>query len=203
MQLTRLQALFLALLFTQPSFFTRASASSQRPIPQVVRVESGGVVVGFYDGRTNRIAQGQRLGDWTLMAVLRAGSKHPLAVFEDFSQLMGSLLFASPAGEQLTLLKSLEPTWAEPASLYGGHTLQEVRNSDSDLLGQELLAKAGDPVFEAVAACLPPISRMHVYTFVGTHNCLEKVGIFYGGSTPNFDPAAYMPAIEKIRLFVR
>jgi hypothetical protein len=27
----------------------------------------------------------------------------------------------------------------------------------------------------------------------------EKVGVFCGGSTPNFDPAAYVPAIGKIR----
>jgi hypothetical protein len=28
---------------------------------------------------------------------------------------------------------------------------------------------------------------------------VEKVGVFYGGSTPNFDPVAYIPAIQKIR----
>ncbi len=133
------------------------------------------------------------------MAVLHLRTKQPLAVFEDFSQLKGRLVFVSPTGTQLELPKSLEPTWAEPSTLYRGHTLQEILNSDSDLLGQELLAKAGDPNFEEVAACFPPISRMRVYTFVGTSECLEKVGVFYGGSTPNFDPVAYVATIEQIR----
>ena len=40
---------------------------------------------------------------------------------------------------------------------------------------------------------------MYTYSFVGTHECMEKVGVFYGGSTPNFDPVAYIPGIRKIR----
>jgi len=40
---------------------------------------------------------------------------------------------------------------------------------------------------------------MYTYSFVGTHDCLEKVGVFYGGITPNFDPAAYIPGIRKVR----
>src|SRR5262249_55124600 len=138
-------------------------------------------------------------GDWTLMAVVEDGPKHKLAILEDFSQKKGHLLFVDEKGVQLDLAKSLEPTFADSASLYRGHRLEEVFNSDRDLLADELLAKPGDPDFTEVAACFPPISKMHVYTFVGTPDCPEKVGIFYGGATPNFDPAAYVPAIEKIR----
>ena len=50
-----------------------------------------------------------------------------------------------------------------------------------------------------MAACFAPLAKMYMYTFVGTHDCLEKVGVFYGGATPNFDPAAYIPDIRKIR----
>jgi hypothetical protein len=109
------------------------------------------------------------------------------------------MIFVGAEGYKIQLAKSLEPTWADPKSLYRGHTLQEVFDSDRDLLGDEILSSKGDPQFSQAAACFPPIAKMHVYTFVGTHQCFEKLGIFYGGSTPNFDPAAYVPAIDKIR----
>ena len=99
----------------------------------------------------------------------------------------------------MDLPKSSEPTWADPKTLYRGHRLEEVFNSERDLLGEEILAKPGDPDYAEVAACVPPISKMYTYSFVGTHECLEKVGVFYGGITPNFDPAAYILGIRKVR----
>jgi hypothetical protein len=133
------------------------------------------------------------------MAIIRSDPKRPKAVFEDFSNTKGSMIFAGVDGETVDLPKSLEPTFASPTSLYRGHKLEEVFNSDRDLLAEEVLAGSKDPEYAEVAACFAPIAKMHVYTFVGTHDCFEKVGIFYGGSTPNFDPAAYIPAIAKIR----
>src|SRR5262249_9807656 len=108
-------------------------------------------------------------------------------------------VFVRADGSKITFPKSLEPTWADPKSLYRRHTLEEVFNSDPDLLGEEILKLPGDPQFAEVAACFPPIATMHVYSSVGTRASFEKVGIFYGGSTRNFDPAAYIPAIERIR----
>jgi hypothetical protein len=122
-----------------------------------------------------------------------------MAVFEDFTQTNGHMVITGAGAKGVDLPKSLEPTFAEPSKLYFGHSLQEVFSSEHDLLAEEVLAKPTDPNFEEIAACIPPISKMHVYTFVGTHDCFEKVGVFYGGGTPNFDPAAYVPAIEKIR----
>jgi hypothetical protein len=133
------------------------------------------------------------------MAVVRGMAGGRLAVFEDFSQTNGHLLFVDTKGVKLDLPKSSEPTRAEPKSLYRGHSLEEVFQSERDLLGEEILAKPGDPDYAEVAACIQPISKMYTYTFVGTHECVEKVGVFYGGSTPNFDPVAYIPAIQKIR----
>ncbi len=83
--------------------------------------------------------------------------------------------------------------------MFRGQRLEEVFSSDRDPLAEEVLAKPAAPDFVEAAACFPPISMMRVYTFLGTHECFEKVGIFYGGSTPNFDPAAYVPVIWKIR----
>jgi hypothetical protein len=133
------------------------------------------------------------------MAVIGSVPANGLAVFEDFTQTKGRLVFTGPGGQGFELPKSLEPTFADPATLYRRHKLQEVFSSDRDLLAEEILAGSADPDYDEVAACFPPISKMHVYTFVGTHDCFEKVGVFYGGSTPNFDPAAYAPAIRQIR----
>src|SRR5262249_39492896 len=145
------------------------------------------------NGQSTAIEVGQQVGDWTLMAILGAGSSSWLAVLEDFSRPKGGLVFVNQRGVALTLPKSLEPTFAGPAGLCLGHTLDEVFRSDHDLLGEELLAKPGDPRYDEIAACFPPIAKMHVYTFVGTQDSFEKVGVFYGGATPNFDPAAYVP----------
>jgi hypothetical protein len=167
--------------------------------PKVTRIPSDGSVVAAWGGNEVHLQKGEQLGNWSLMAVIRAPSKHPLAVFEDFTQPNGSLLFVDQDGVKVALPKSLEPTWADPKSLYHGHRLEEVFNSEGDLLGEEMLAQAGDPEYTNVAACFAPISKMYTCTFVGTRECMEKVGVFYGGVTPNFDPAAYVPAIRKIR----
>jgi hypothetical protein len=172
--------------------------SSNGGVPKLINFGEGGAVVVSTPEGTKKVGQGEQIENWTLMAVIESKGQR-MAVFEDFSQPKGHMLFVDPAGVCTDLPKSLEPTWAEPSSLYRGHRLEEVLNSDSDLLAGELLSHPGDPRYEDLAACFPPISKMHVYTFVGTHECAEKLGIFYGGATPNFDPMAYVPAIEKIR----
>jgi hypothetical protein len=167
--------------------------------PKVLSIPGSGLVTADWGGKETRIETGQSVGKWTLMAVVRGAVGGRLAVFEDFSQTNGHLLIADTKGVKLDLPKSSEPTRADPKSLYRGHSLEEVFRSEQDLLGEEILAKPSDPDYAEVAACFPPISKMYTYTFVGTHECLEKVGVMYGGSTPNFDPVAYVPAIQKIR----
>ena len=174
-----------------------ACAKAATEGPKVTRISSEGPMVVSWAGKEVRLERGQRVGNWSLMAVVRAPSNHRLAVFEDFTQPNGRLLFVDEEGVKVDLPKSLEPTWADPKSLYRGHSLEEVVKSERDLLGEEVLAQAGDPEYTNVAACFPPISKMYTYTFVGTHECLEKVGVFYGGITPNFDPVAYIPAIAE------
>ena len=175
-------------------------ANATTEVPKVTRISSDGSVLVAWAGKEVQLKQNQRVGDWSLMAVIRGSSKHRLAVFEDFTRMNGPLLFVDEAGMKLNLPKSLEPTWADPKNLYHGHSLQEVFNSEHDLLGEEMLAQGGDPEYSNVAACFPPIGKKtYTYSFVGTPGCLEKVGVFYGGSTPNFDPAVYVPAIRKIR----
>jgi hypothetical protein len=150
-------------------------------------------------GHGVKVHVGERAGRWTLMAVIEQETGKPVAVFEDFSNLRGGMYVADTKGAWRELAKSLEATIADPETLYRGHSLKEVVASDHDLLGAEILAEPGDPSFAAVAPCLVPVTTMETYTFVGTRENSDKVGVAYGGRTANFDPAVLVPAVEKIR----
>ena len=167
--------------------------------PRILSILDSGTVVAGWQRQESILQNGLCVGPWTLMGVIESETHRRLAVFEDFSQTNGHILFLDKNGVSVDLPKSAEPTWADPKTLYLGHRLEDVFSSERDLLGEEILAKPGDPEYAEVAACCAPISKMYTYTFVGTHDCMEKVGVFYGGSTPNFDPVAYVPAIRKIR----
>ena len=170
------------------------------PPPRVTAIRGDEVESVSPEGGRVTLKPGQSLGPWTLMAVTRDAGRREVAVWEDFTDWRGSLRVVDAAGGCVVFPKSLEPTFAEdPATLYRGRPLTEVLGSDRDVLGDELLARPGDPDFARVAACLPPLAKMHVYSFVGTPGSVEKVGVFYGGWTPNFDPVAYVPAIGPLR----
>ncbi len=199
MNLKRLRGCVLGCVVGIVGFGTLAADGATEESPRLIRFSGSGAVQASWRGNETSVKRGESVGPWVLMTVLQQGSSGGIAVFEDFSETNGHLLFIKQSGGMLDLPKSSEPTWAEPASLYRGHTLQEVFNSESDLLGREILAQPGDPEFADVAACVPPISKMYTLSFVGTHDRFEKVGVFYGGATPNFDPAAYVPEIRQIR----
>ena len=184
-------------------FLPRAARSASPPDapagPKLLAISSAGVVEVSWEGQKASLRKGQRVGVWTLMAVVPPTRKPGSAVFEDFTGQKGHILVVDLQGVQVDLPKSLEPTFADPSSLYHGHTLQEVKSSQRDLLGEEILSKAGDPDYNEVAACFPPISNMKTYTFVGTHDNLDKIGFRYGGRTDRFFPDVIVPQIEKIR----
>jgi hypothetical protein len=152
-------------------------------------------------GSQTPIHVGEHTGDWTLVEVVSdsAGKSPSYAVLEDFAHPNGHMIFVDTKGVQIDLPKSSEPTSADPSTLYGGHTPDEVTHSASDLLGNEILAKPGDPSYEEVARVFPPIRKIKTYSFVGTPNTIDKVGFVYGGRTPDFDPAPYYSPINKIR----
>ena len=152
------------------------------------------------NGQTSSLHIGDRLGNWSLMAVVDSRESKPaFVVLEDFSQPTGHLIFVDTNGIRLDLPKSLEPTSQDPSKLYLGHTLDEVINSPNDLLADQILAKPGDPDYSDVASVFPPIRKIPTYSFLGTNNTMDKVGFAYGGRSPNFDPAPYYAPISKIR----
>ena len=164
---------------------------------------SGGALDVVVDERAapQRVAQGQRIGAWTLVASL--ATDPPCAVFEDFEHMDGRLLFVDGRGVRLDLGKTSEASFADPDSLHLGHTPEQIMASPLDLLGAQLLARRGadDPEYAEVAGVFSPIKKLRgdAHAFVGTPETSEKIAFQYGGRTPSFDPALVSPTVEAIR----
>jgi len=193
--LSRSVFFFLVLSLSCRSAFSSADEDLRL---RVLRFPTNASVEISVDGRAEQFHAGDQIGKWTLMAVL-PNSTVPAAILEDFTQPLGHLLVLDTRGARLDLPKSMEPTSQDPAALYLGHTLNEVINSASDLLGDEILSRPGDPDYDEIARVFPPIRRMPTYSFVGTNATMDKVGFNYGGRSPDFDPAPYYPPINKTR----
>ena len=200
LQFVRLAFLMKSILFAASSILlTCTSLGAEENLhPHVAAIGRDAVDLDI-GGQRVKVHVGERAGGWTLMAVIELEAEKPVTVFEDFSSLRGAFSSADTKGDRQELAKSLEATFADPKTLYRGHSLKEVVGSDHDLLGAEILTEPRDPNFAAVVPCLAPITKMETYTFVGTRENSDKVGVAYGGRTANFDPAVLVPAIEKIR----
>jgi len=122
------------------------------------------------------VAKGESFGSWTLMAVVDE-PEGGLAVFEELQDRRGPIIYLGKGGVVLNLAKSLEPATPATDTLYRGRTAEEIANSESDILGQELLAGTADPDYSAVAAALPPL---RVPSFVGTRNSDDKPTFAFG-----------------------
>jgi hypothetical protein len=171
------------------------------PEPQVIRYEGRGVVISV-NGETALLHTGEHLGKWTLMQMIKGTppQKGEFAVLEDVTELNGDLVFVDRRGIAVRLGKSAEPTSSEAsAPPYLGHSVDEVMKSPTDLLGDSLLANGADPRYAQVASALPPIHKMLTYGFVGTEQTFDKLGLDYGGRSPNFDPAIYFGSVLKVR----
>lgn len=168
---------------------------------KLVRLDSDAGATILIAGKEIVLKKGQASGAWTLVETLPAATRGslPQVLLEDYTKLNGHVLFVTTNGVMLDLPKSSEPTSADPATLYLGHSREELLNSATDLLAREILAKAGDPQYGEVASVFEPLRKMQTYSFVGTPGTMDKVGFLYGGRSPNFDPAPYDPRINQIR----
>ena len=186
------------LVVLQPGLATAHSLVSEM---QLRRVRNDDQAELMFRGKIVSLHIGERLDVWTLVEVLpaaRAGESER-AVFEDYTRMDGDLIFLDATGHHFALPKSAEPTSADPKTLYLGHSREEILNSETDLLAKAILAKPGDPSYQQVASVFEPLRKMPTYSFVGTPDSADKVGLEYGGRSPNFDPAPYDPAINAIR----
>jgi hypothetical protein len=167
--------------------------------PKVTHFSDSSVeVISGRQAQTVRV--GNRVGNWTLMEIIPATAPQvSCAVFEDWTHPNGHMVFVDTNGTRIDLPKSSEATSADLSTILRGHTPEEITQSPADLLGNEILATPGDPEYDEVARVFPPIRKIKTYSFVGTPDNNDKVGFVYGGRTPNFDPAPYYDAINKIR----
>lgn len=158
-----------------------ANARAASEPPKLLGPRGDGAIEVSWQGSKSVLTRNHQVGPWSLMAVLTA-EKTPIAVFEDFGDRTGNIIFVGTGGVRADFAKSLEPTFAEPSALYHGHKLEDVLNSDPDLLGNEFLAAGGDPEYPSIAACFPPITSLRTHNFVGTHESRDKVGFDYGAA---------------------
>jgi hypothetical protein len=111
-----------------------------------------------WQGKKAILKPGEAIGPWTLMSILPDSKPLPMAVFENFTERNGQMLFVDQNGVKRTFDKSVEATFPTDSSkLYNGHTLKEVLDNPVDILGKEVLAKSGDPTYDVVAPILTPL----------------------------------------------
>jgi hypothetical protein len=195
---TRWSTIFLLLLIPQ---FSRAGENVSAPDVKVGRFLNATSVELLLHQRKLTLSIGGQADEWTLMEVVqyRSGKNPSYAVLEDFGKVNGHMLFVGEKGVILGLPKTSEPTWSDHSTVFRGHSAADVKDSRTDLLANEILAKPGDPNYEEIAKVFPPIRKMSVYSFLGTPENADKIAFDYGGRTSNFDPAPYDPPITKIR----
>jgi len=157
--------------------------------------------------KTERIKKYRNYGKWTLMNVITIDKKkEPVAVFENHEDKEGSIVYRNKKVIICELPKSLEFTKDLKDPSYWEHKLKEVRNDPRDFLAEDILSKKDDPCYKKVAESFPPIGKIKhwesgqecIVTFIGSQNCIDKVGIFYGGRTSTFNPIAVAPEIREV-----
>lgn len=148
-------------------------------------------------GKDIRVDEHQKLGEWTLMAVVQT-PQGDLAVFENVGNRAGSILYVGRSGVVVTLPESLAATSVADGTLFRGKTVEEIAQSRTDVLAESLLAGSGDPNYNDVAAALPPL---RVPTFVGTRQSIEKPTWDYGGFSDEIyvDAGKVFPEIQAAR----
>src|ERR1035438_2541595 len=189
MKMPRIAFLLSFVLFFWLQVSLYAAGVNQSAADLKVAHFAGASVEIVWDRQSHTLHAGERVGDWTLMEIINEPGKPPYAILEDWAHANGHLIFVDMQGVRIDLPKSSDPTSADPKTLLGGHTPDEINASPSDLLGDQILAKPGDPDYEEVARVFPPIRKIKTYSFVGTPDTIDKIGFVYGGRTPDFDPA--------------
>ena len=182
-------------------FYFALAGFSQTMAPPSIASITNGKVSAKWQGQKATLKPGDTIGPWTLMSVLSDSKPLPVAVFENFNERNGQMVLVNKTGIRHTFDKSLEATFpTDSFRLYNGHTLKEVMDNPVDILGKEVLSKKGDPSYEQVAPLISPLRILGVrtYSFLGTRNNYDKVPFFYGGVTPTFYPAMFMPEINEV-----
>jgi len=203
------------------------SKFSKREFPfEVLKIGDESVTLKNKAGRKTTLKINQEAESWSLMAIIERNGE-PIAVIENHREENGPILYITSKGTIACFSKSLEPTSVPEESCYLGRTLKDVLESDEDLLGEEILSREGDPSYEEIAPCLPPMQKMQVprpygavgprkglhrksiVSFVGTRDCIDKPvilegiytgkdNLYIGKFTKDFVPVSAVPEIGRL-----
>ncbi len=169
---------------------------------QVAQIAPDYVIIkGLKTARTKRIEKYENYRKWTLMDVIVGDNQESIAIFENHEDDRGSIVYMNEKKVLGVLTKSLESTKTAKEFSHCEQTFKEIQANAQDFLAEQILAEKGDPCYERVANCLPPIGRIenwrtgeeHIITFVGSQSCIDKVGVFYGGRTVTCNWIALAP----------
>ena len=160
-------------------------------------------VVRFIDADSVEMINGHahamvRRGETFLGCTLVDVVPGDFVVMEDFTAIDGDMLVVDLTGVRWRLGKTAEGTGGGP-DLHG-HTADEIASSTGDLLADDLLSGGGDPVYEDVAAILPPISHVtgDMWNFIGPRGG-PAVPFAADGTCTGFDAAVFQPSIASVR----
>lgn len=152
-------------------------ASDSIAVPKLVGVTGSAAVMQWRGEAPHNVQIGQSYRDWKLLAILRDAS--PMVVLEHYSADAGALVYLGQDGIVANLSKAVGNLndLPGPRAFPATHA-ERILASQHDVLGNEVLAKGGDPTYAAVAELLPPLDT---YTFLGTLQSREKVIVWPDG----------------------
>ena len=160
-------------------FYPAEEAAEAKKItwPRLVKLQADGAVLKWPGESSHALRVGEQYGDWELVAILEQAE--PLAVLErDFAQC-GVLAYVGKNGPVAKMRKAIGRLGnLQGENAFPPEYFNRILGAQEDVLGQEALAKGGDPSYEALAGLLPPLLT---YTFLGTTTSREKVIVWPDG----------------------
>jgi hypothetical protein len=167
-----------------------------------IAVEGGIVRLVTSEGETHRLVAGDSAGRW-ILRWLGGTDEDPRAVLETTTTDGGTFVSWSQRDGTRIVVKPRPGGYQNPpgATLYGGHTLEEVLASARDLLGDEVQA-AGEPSYEAVVGLLPPVRRDR-YQILGSPLSRGKYIVWPDGTVTTQDDAPQRVVFQPARLDAR
>ena len=170
------------LLFGRPerdAFYPSEEATERSTIvwPRLVELHPDGAVLEWHGELSHALRVGERYREWELVAVIAQNT--PLAVLERDFPRWGVVVYVGTKGPVATMRKAvgrLDNLQVE--KVFPPDYFDRILSAQEDLLGQEVIAKGGEPSYELLAGLLPPLLT---YSLLGTTTSRQKVIVWPDG----------------------
>jgi len=170
------------LLFGRPEgdeFYPSEEAAERSTIvwPRLVELHPDGAVLEWQGEPSHALRVGERFREWELVAVIAQAT--PLAVLERDFPRWGVLAYVGTKGPVATMRKAVGRLDNLPhEKAFPPNYFDRILSAQEDMLGQEVIAKGGEPSYEPLAGLLPPLLT---YSFLGTTTSRQKVIVWPDG----------------------